>query len=70
MTTKNMKKDMTTKDEHKGLPMTEPRLSDEMRKMEDEYEPLLPVENKLIWYTFGAGVVLLVLLVVVSRAFT
>jgi len=40
-----------------------------MRKMESEYEPLLPVENKLIWYTFGVGVVLLVLLVVVSRAF-
>ena len=49
--------------------MTEPRLSEEMRKMESEYEPLLPVENKLIWYTFGVGVVLLVLLVVVSRAF-
>ena len=49
--------------------MTEPRLSEEMRKMESEYEPLLPVEHKLIWYTFGAGVVLLVLLVVVSRAF-
>ena len=48
--------------------MTE--LSEEMRKMESEYEPLLPVENKLIWYTFGVGVVLLVLLVVVSRAFT
>ena len=40
-----------------------------MRKMESEYEPLLPVEKKLIWYTFGAGVALLVLLVVVSRAF-
>lgn len=50
--------------------MTEPRLSEELRKMESEYEPLLPVENKLIWYTFGVGVVLLVLLVVVSRAFT
>lgn len=49
--------------------MTEPRLADELRKMEDEYEPLLPIEKKLIWYTFGTGIVLLVLLVLVSRAF-
>jgi len=49
--------------------MTEPRLSEEIRKMESEYEPLLPVERQLIWYTFGVGVVLLVLLVMVSRAF-
>jgi len=34
--------------------------------MESEYEPLLPIENKLIWYTFGIGVVLLVALVLVS----
>lgn len=40
-----------------------------MRKMESEYEPLLPVENKLIWYTFGVGVVLLVVLVLISRAY-
>jgi hypothetical protein len=37
--------------------------------MQAEYEPLLPIEQKLIWYTFGAGLVLLVILVVVSRAF-
>ncbi len=49
--------------------MTEPRLSDELRKMEGEYEPLLPIESKLIWYTFGAGVVLLAVLVLISRAF-
>lgn len=47
--------------------MTEPRISDELRKMESEYEPLLPIEKKLIWYTFSAGVVLLVLLVLISR---
>jgi len=40
-----------------------------MRKMESEYEPLAPVERKLIWYTFGAGVVLLAVLVWISRAF-
>ena len=49
--------------------MNEPRLGDELRKMEDEYEPLLPVERKLIWYTFGSGIVLLILLVLLSRAF-
>jgi hypothetical protein len=47
--------------------MTEPRLSDELRKMESEYEPLLPIDKKLIWYTFSVGVVLLVLLVLISR---
>jgi hypothetical protein len=49
--------------------MNEPRLGDELRKMEDEYEPLLPVERKLIWYTFGSGIVLLIVLVLLSRAF-
>jgi len=47
--------------------MTEPRISDELRKMESEYEPLLPIEKKLIWYTFSERVVLLVLLVLISR---
>jgi len=37
--------------------------------METEYEPLLPIEKKLIWYTFGTGVVLLVVLVLASRLF-
>lgn len=49
--------------------MNEPRLADELRKMEDEYEPLLPIEQKLIWYTFGSGIVLLIVLVLLSRAF-
>lgn len=49
--------------------MPEPKLTDEMRRMESEYEPLLPIENKLIWYTFGTGVVLLVALVLISRYF-
>lgn len=49
--------------------MNEPRLADELRKMESEYEPLLPIERKLIWYTFGSGIVLLILLVLLSRAF-
>ena len=47
--------------------MSEPLLSEELRKMKKEYEPLLPIEQKLIWCTFGTGVVLLVILVIVSR---
>jgi hypothetical protein len=49
--------------------MTEPRLSEELQKMSAEYEPLLPIERSLIWWTFGTGVVLLAVLVVISRAF-
>jgi hypothetical protein len=47
--------------------MAEPRISDELRQMESEYEPLLPIEKKLIGYTFAVGVVLLVGLVMLSR---
>ena len=49
--------------------MTEPRFTEELAKMKDDYEPLLPIERKLIWYTFGAGVILLAALVLISRAF-
>jgi hypothetical protein len=49
--------------------MSEPKLTEELRKMESEYEPLLPIETKLIWYTFTTGIVLLVGLVLVSRLF-
>jgi hypothetical protein len=49
--------------------MPEPKLTDELRRMDSEYEPLLPIETKLIWYTFGTGVVLLVGLVLLSRLF-
>jgi len=47
--------------------MTEPRISDELRRMEREYEPLLSIEKKLIGYTLAAGVVLLAVLVAISR---
>jgi hypothetical protein len=49
--------------------MTEPHLLEELQKMEKEYEPLLPVEKKLIWYTFATGIVLLAAMVLISRAF-
>lgn len=48
--------------------MTESPIVDELRKMKEEYEPLLPVEIKLIWVTFFAGVVLSVVLVLLSRS--
>jgi len=47
--------------------MPDLEISDEMRRMETEYEPLLPIEKKLIAYTFAIGVVLLVALVLISR---
>ena len=47
----------------------QPALVDELKKMEAAYEPLLPVEKKLIGYTFAAGVILLIALLVISRAF-
>ena len=37
--------------------------------MKSEDEPLLPIEKKLIWHTFGTRVVLLVGLVLLSRLF-
>jgi hypothetical protein len=49
--------------------MTEPKLTDELQRMESEYEPLLPIEYTLIWITLGTGVVLLLSLVLLSRMF-
>ena len=45
----------------------EPKIGDELRNM--PYEPLLPIEKKLIGWSLGIGVVLLVILVLVSRTF-
>ena len=44
----------------------QPKVGDEIRKM--AREALLPVEKKLIVWSFGLGVVLLVVLVLISRA--
>jgi hypothetical protein len=44
-----------------------PRLADEMEQM--EYEPLLPVEKKLIIWSITLGIVLLVVLTWVSNIF-
>jgi hypothetical protein len=45
----------------------QPKIADELEKM--EYEPLLPVETKLIAYSIGLGIVLLGLLVWMSYRF-
>ena len=45
----------------------QPKLSEELKKM--EWEPLLPVEKKLIGYSLILGVVLLGILVWVSYTF-
>ena len=45
----------------------ENKIGDELKKM--EYEPLLSIEKKLIIWSLGLGVVLLVVLVWISFTF-
>lgn len=45
--------------------MSDPKVADELRKM--EYEPLLPIEKKLIAWSIGLGLILIVLLVWISN---
>ena len=47
--------------------MEEPKLTEELQKM--EYEPLLPIEKKLITWSIVLGVALIAILVWVSNAF-
>jgi hypothetical protein len=47
--------------------MEEPKLAEELKKM--EYEPLLPIEKKLIGWSITLGVVLIILLVWARFAF-
>lgn len=44
---------------------TEVKLHEEMKKM--EYEPLDPVELKLVHWSWGLGVALLIVLFVISK---
>ena len=48
-------------------PAEEAKLIDELQKM--EYEPLLPVEKKLISWSIAIGIIALAILVWVSHAF-
>ena len=45
----------------------ETKFVDEMKKM--EYEPLLPIEKKLLLWSLSLGVVLLALLIWISNTF-
>ncbi len=45
----------------------QPKVGEEMRQM--PYEPLLPIEKKLIGWSLGLGGVLLGILVYVSRTY-
>ena len=47
--------------------MTKPDLRTEPARA--EYEPLLPIEKKLIGWSLGIGVTLLVALAIISRLF-
>jgi len=47
--------------------MEQPRIGEEMQKM--AHEPLLPIEKKLIGWSLGLGIFLLIALVVVARVF-
>lgn len=45
----------------------QPKIGEEIEKMSSAYEPLLPVEKKLIAWSLGLGIVLLVILVAIAR---
>jgi hypothetical protein len=45
----------------------ETKFADEIKKM--EYEPLLPIEKKLLIWSISLGIVLLALLIWVSNTF-
>ena len=45
----------------------QPRIGEELKKMQQDYEPLLPVEKKLIAWSLGIGLSLLFILYYLSR---
>ena len=47
--------------------MEQPKIAEEMQKM--PYEPLLPIEKKLIGWSLGLGIALLIVLLAVARLF-
>ena len=47
--------------------MEEPKLAEELKKMRQE--PLLPIEKKLVLWSVSLGVILLVVMVALNRAF-
>ena len=50
------------------MPDNDPKIADgKLKKMREEYEPLLPVEKKLIAWSLGIGLTLLVVLYFLSK---
>lgn len=49
------------------MPAEEPKLAEELHKM--QYEPMLPVEKKLVLWSVSLGVILLGLLMWASHTF-
>jgi hypothetical protein len=47
--------------------MSQPDIRDELRQQ--PFEPLLPIEKKLIGWSFGIGVVLLLILLLINQLF-
>ena len=47
--------------------MDEPKIVDELKQMDQAYEPLLPIEKKLIAWSLGLGVALIGILIWVSH---
>ena len=47
--------------------MKQSKIGEEIQKM--GHEPLLPIEKKLIGWSLGIGIVLMVVLAIVTRAF-
>jgi hypothetical protein len=45
----------------------EPKIGQELKKMQEDYEPLLPVEKKLIAWSLGIGLSMLFILYFLSR---
>jgi hypothetical protein len=54
-------------DKHKLTDEEQTAMVDELKRM--EYEPLLPIEKKLITYSIGLGIVLLFVFIWMSRTF-
>lgn len=59
--------DASKKTDEYDLDLDEAKLSEEIKKM--EYEPLLPIEKKLIMWSLILGTVLLVIFVWISYTF-
>ncbi len=51
------------------LDVGQPKIAEEIEKMSTTYEPLLPIEKKLIGWSLSLGIVLLVVLAVLARVF-